>query len=70
MLFRSGLAATMFQLNPLTPLILTTRDWLTGFTSEHLGYFIFVNIVAVLLLIIVLVIYRLAMPILIERMGS
>lgn len=67
---KEGLAATMFQLNPLTPLILTTRDWLTGFSPEHLGYFFFVNMIAVSLLLIVWVVYRLAMPILIERMGS
>jgi lipopolysaccharide transport system permease protein len=67
---KEGLAATLFQLNPLTPLILTARDWLTGFSPEHLGYFFFVNIVAILLLMIVWVVYRLAMPILIERMGS
>lgn len=67
---KEGLAATLFMLNPLTPLVLTARDWLTGFTPEYLGYFIFVNIAALLLLMIVWVVYRLAMPILIERMGS
>ncbi len=67
---KEGFAATMFQLNPLTPLILTTRDWLTGFSPEHLGYFFFVNMIAIFLLLIVWVVYRLAMPILIERMGS
>ena len=67
---KEGLAAAIFQLNPLTPLILTTRDWLTGFSPEHLGYFFFINIIAVFLLLVVWVVYRLAMPILIERMGS
>jgi len=67
---KSGISATLFQLNPLTPLILTARDWLTGFTPEYLGYFVVVNGVAIALLFVFWVVFRLAMPILIERMGS
>lgn len=66
----SGWAATLFHLNPLTPLILTTRDWLTGFEPGYLGYFLLVNLAAVVLLLLVWVVYRLAMPILIERMSA
>lgn len=67
---RDGIAATLFTLNPLTPLILTSRDWLTGGTPEFLGYFLAVNAAAILLLLVVWVVYRLAMPILIERMSA
>jgi lipopolysaccharide transport system permease protein len=67
---KDGLPATLFQLNPLTPLILTARDWLTGFTPEHLGYFLVVNVVSIVLLFMFWVVFRLAMPILIERIGS
>ncbi len=67
---KEGLPATVFQLNPLTPLILTARDWLTGLVPEYLGYFVVVNVVAFVLLLVFWVVFRLAMPILIERMGS
>ena len=67
---KEGLSATLFQVNPLTPLILTARDWLTGFTPTYLGYFVGVNVFAIILLSIFWVVFRLAMPILIERMGS
>ena len=67
---KEGLPATLFQLNPLTPLILTARDWLTGFTPEHLGYFMVVNVVSIVLLFVFWIVFRLAMPILIERIGS
>ena len=67
---KEGLAATLFQVNPLTPLILTARDWLTGFTPEHLAYFVVVNVGAIVLLLIFWIVFRLSMPILIERMGS
>jgi lipopolysaccharide transport system permease protein len=67
---KEGLSAKVFQLNPLTPLILTARDWLTGLTPEYLGYFAAVNVAAILLSFMFWVVFRLAMPILIERMGS
>jgi lipopolysaccharide transport system permease protein len=67
---KEGWVATLFQINPITPIILTTRDWLTGFSPEYLGYFLAVNAVAVILLLFAWVAYRLAMPILIERMSS
>ncbi len=67
---KEGFAATLFTLNPLTPLILTSRDWLTGQAPEFLGYFVSVNLVTFLVLFVVWVVYRLAMPILIERMSA
>jgi lipopolysaccharide transport system permease protein len=66
----SGLTATIFRLNPLTPLILTSRDWLTGFRPEFLLDFVLVNLVMGVVLIIGWVIYRVSMPILIERMNA
>ncbi|WP_163336846.1 ABC transporter permease [Desulfopila sp. IMCC35008] len=67
---KAGIAATIYIINPLTPIILTARDWLTGFPSESLPGFLLVNILALLLLAGVWVVFRLAMPILIERMSS
>jgi len=67
---KEGLPATLFHFNPLTPLILTSRDWLTGLTPVYLGYFVVVNVIALVLLFIFWIVYRLSMPILIERMGS
>ena len=67
---KAGLAMTLFTINPLTPLIVTARDWLTGTTPQLLTYFLFVNLFAVLLLLVVWAVYRLAMPVLVERMSS
>ena len=65
-----GWAAAIFHLNPLTPIVTVTRNWLTGFKSEFLGYFFLVNLVVFLIILVVWVIYRIAMPILIERMSA
>lgn len=66
----SGWAAAIFRYNPITPLILTTRDWLTGFSPEYFGYFLLVNSFIMALLLAVWIIFRAAMPILIERMSA
>jgi lipopolysaccharide transport system permease protein len=65
-----GWAAMLFKINPVTPLILTARDWLTGFSPEFPVYFLAVNAAALASLLLVWVAYRLAMPILIERMSA
>ena len=67
---KSGLAATIFKYNPFSYLIMTGRDWVTNFPTEFLDGFIIVNIFFTVILVFVLIIYRLAMPILIERMSA
>lgn len=67
---KEGWVAILYQVNPLTPLILTARDWLTGFSPDLLGYFLAVNVVAFGLLLVAWIAYRLAMPIVIERMSA
>jgi lipopolysaccharide transport system permease protein len=67
---KEGWAAFLFLINPLTPIVLNARNWLAGFPSELFGYYFFVNLAAVGLLFVVWIVYRLAMPILIERMSA
>ena len=66
----SGLVAKLFALNPLTPLILTARNWLTGGSPEYMLSFLVVNASAVVLLLASWIGYRLSLPILIERMSA
>lgn len=67
---KSGWAAVIFSINPMTPLILTTRDWLTSVSPAHIGAFTVINGLLLLLLLAVWIVYRAAMPILIERMSA
>ncbi len=67
---KTGWAATLFGFNPLTPLIVTAREWLTGSTASMLTAFLLVNAAAVVVLLVAWITYRLAMPILVERMGG
>jgi lipopolysaccharide transport system permease protein len=66
----SGAAAVMTRLNPLVPLVTTTRDWLTIGSTPDAGGFIAISIVTVALLLAAWVAYRLALPHLIARLGN
>lgn len=65
-----GLTAKLFHLNFMTPLVLNARAWLTGMESVMVPYFIGVSLGAVLLLFVGWLLYRVTMPVLIERMSS
>ena len=66
----SGIMKTLMEWNPVTPLILTTRDLLTGVTPEFLNYYFIVMLVCVPIFFLGLVFYRISIPVLVERMSS
>lgn len=67
---KTGIMKTLMELNPLTPLILTTRDLLVGLTPQFLGYYFAILAVCIPLLCLGLVFYRISIPILVERMSA
>ena len=65
-----GLAALIVQLNPVTPLLVTTRELATtGVVSNPYGFWV-ASLIAILGLLLAWVVYRLAMPFVVERMSS
>ena len=66
----SGLSATLTRWNPVAPLLLTTRDWLTTGRTEHLVGFVGVVAGTLVLLLVGWLLYRLSMPILTERFSA
>jgi lipopolysaccharide transport system permease protein len=65
-----GFIEKLFRANFMTPVIITARNWLTGLDSGWLGYFLGVNGVAFILLLAGWIIFRITIPILIERMSA
>jgi lipopolysaccharide transport system permease protein len=65
-----GLIALLMRWNPLAPLIVQTRNGLTAQPLTDLGLFFGFTLAFALLFIVSLVIYRLSMPMIIERIGS
>lgn len=67
---RVGLLGVITAWNPLTPLIMTARDLLVHGSSSQLPTTLILVAASLVALALSWVVFRLAMPILIERMGS
>jgi len=65
-----GVFGMLVRLNPLTPLLTTTRDLLTGEVVMFPLEFLIVGVVSVILTFVALLGLRLAMPFVIERMSA
>ena len=66
----TGKTRTLLMLNPATPFIETARDWMLGQPADLLPLFTLYTLLSTLLLLFGLVVYRLAMPIIVERMSA
>lgn len=66
----AGLASWLVNLNPVSPLLSTTREMITTGTLTHLNGFKIVSGVTVVFLILGWVLYKLAFPHLIERISE
>lgn len=66
----SGAAATLAAVNPLTPLVTTTRDWLSVGEAPQAAPFFVTLVIAAVLLFGCWIAYRVVLPHLIARMGN
>jgi lipopolysaccharide transport system permease protein len=66
----SGLAATVSRWNPLSPLIVVTRDWMTTGEATQIAAFAIITTVAIVLLFAGWIMYRIALPHVIARVGA
>jgi len=64
-----GVLKTVMEWNPLSPLLITARDFLVGGSPEYLTYFLIVLGACVPLFFIGLVLYRISIPIIVERIS-
>jgi lipopolysaccharide transport system permease protein len=67
---QTGLAAMIARWNPLSPLIVVTRDWMTTGDATQVAAFGFITAVAIVLLFGGWVLYRVTLPHIIARMGG
>tara|TARA_R110002012_G_scaffold220618_1_gene392250 strand:+ start:1425 stop:2282 length:858 start_codon:yes stop_codon:yes gene_type:complete len=65
-----GLMKALMEWNPFTPLVSTIRSTLTGNTYEFLNYFLVLVVVASVLFLVALMIYRVSIPIIVERLSA
>ncbi|MCR9182748.1 MAG: ABC transporter permease [Flavobacteriaceae bacterium] len=67
---KEGLMKTIMEWNPLTPIILTGRDLAVGTTPEYLTYFLIVMACCIPLFFVALILYRVSIPVLVERLSG
>jgi lipopolysaccharide transport system permease protein len=67
---RSGVATLLNKFNPVSQLLSTTRDWMFLGTADSIGPFLLITGGSLVLLLAGMILFRLAMPIIIERSGS
>ncbi|KAF2510797.1 ABC transporter permease [Flavobacterium zhairuonense] len=67
---KTGLLKTLMEANPLTPLLLTTRNLLFGQDIEYITYYFGIFAVCIPLFFLGLVFYRISIPIIVERMSA
>lgn len=63
-------ASTLIKLNPVTPILQTTREWLVTGQATQLPAFVGVISLSLLVLIVAWVLYRISLPHLISRMNA
>jgi homopolymeric O-antigen transport system permease protein len=66
----SGLAGLLSYWNPVSPMIIVGRDWLTVGTTAFLPEFLVVSLMSLIMLFAGWVVYRVALPHLIARIGN
>lgn len=67
---KEGFLKTIMEWNPITPLILTARDMVVGTTPEFLNYYFWIMLICIPLFLFALVLYRVSIPILVERISA
>lgn len=67
---KSGMVAELMKFNPVAPLLTTTRNLLIGAPTPGLESFFWISGVSLLLFLLGILVFRLTMPIIIERIGS
>ncbi len=66
----AGVLAVLTKFNPVSPLVVTTREWLVVGSAGQVWPMLAISGGALVLLFAAWLLYRLAMPILVERMGG
>lgn len=67
---KTGIMKTVMTWNPVSSIILTARDLFVGFEPTYLTYFLVVLGICIPFLLIGLVIYRISIPIIVERLSA
>jgi len=66
----SGVLYYVNSFNPITYMVTVPRNWFTGIGNEYLSVFLFITGLSAAILLFAWILYRITMPIIIERVGA
>jgi lipopolysaccharide transport system permease protein len=67
---KSGIGAVLGKYNPVSPVLQTTRDWISGQPAANLESFVVITVASLIALLGGWVLFRLALPHVIDRIGN
>ena len=67
---KDGLMKTVMEWNPLSSIVVTMRDVVVGATPEYLNYFLILVVVCIPLFLLGMLIYRVSIPVIVERLSA
>lgn len=66
----AGIGRVIIMNNPLTPLIVTPRDWMLGLSAEFVSEFVLVTVIGFFMLLFFWLVFRISFPVLAERLSA
>ncbi|GAA3571893.1 ABC transporter permease [Snuella lapsa] len=67
---QTGVLKTLMELNPLTPLLVVSRNVVVGLPLDYLDYYLAIMLCCIPLFFVALLFYRVSIPIIVERSGG
>lgn len=67
---KEGILKVIMEINPITPIVVVARDTIVGGDFSYLLYFLVLIGICIPLLFLALVIYRISIPIIVERLSA
>jgi len=67
---KTGLMKTLMEWNPLTPIVITARDVVLGTPTLFLTYFLVLIAICIPMFFLGMLIYRVSIPVIVERLSA
>jgi lipopolysaccharide transport system permease protein len=66
---KTGRIGPIIEMNPITPIIEIARNLLTGYPSDHILYYLLINVVLLVILFLGWILFRVSIPVIVERLS-
>lgn len=67
---KTGFLKILMEINPLTPLVVVTRNTIVGLPLDYLSYYLIIIACCIPIFLVALLFYRVSIPIIVERFSA